>query len=109
MSWGVLSFGVSFPKAPMELGVNTAQLLSLAMYRELVKAPILMSQASFGFFSPVADNKATKLKMVSILYFFTMALKPSPSRAFNSSNGPASANALHFSALISAATTLLFP
>ena len=109
MSCGVLSLGVSLPNAPIELGVKTAQLLSFAMYKELVRAPILMSHASFGFFSPVADKRATKLKMVSIPYFFTIEEYCSPSSALTSSNGPASAKALHFSALMSAATTLFSP
>ena len=71
--------------------------------------PVVGSHASCGFFSPVADNNATRLYMASILYFLTIAANFFPSNASSSSSGPSSPSFMHGEQFRSAATTWLFP
>ena len=101
------SFGVDGPNAPIELGVNSAQLFSRAISSEFISAPILISHAFCGIFSPVALSSATRLKIESILYLLTIPAYAFASRASSNSKGPASPNALL--SRISDATTLASP
>jgi len=61
VSWGVLSRGVSGPKAAMELGQNTRTIpRSLATSRTLYRPFMFTFQASWGFCSPIAERMAAR-------------------------------------------------
>ena len=54
------------PKAPIELGVKSAQWCWRATSSELFSAPMLTFHAIWGLRSPTAESSATRLKIESI-------------------------------------------
>jgi len=78
------------PKAPIEEGMKTAQCASLAISRTFNILSILIFQAKVGLDSPTAERTATRLIIVSMLYFLTASITLSGSKASRFSQGPPS-------------------
>ncbi len=67
VSWGVLSLGVSGPKAAMELGTKTLTISrSLADSKMLYVPFMLTSHANQGLLSPAAERIAAMWYIVSM-------------------------------------------